>query len=95
MAKKQKKTKKPTVEQLKKKYIKANGEICPFCGSEMIDSDEMSCDGDNPTCVKYCSDCHKSWTDTYAVVDIEFHQQPIWRNGQWTTVLEHLGREQE
>lgn len=61
------------------KYLDAGGTICPFCGSEKIDSDAITAsDGPLHANVR-CPACKKEWIDTYTLTGIDLPDEELGR----------------
>jgi len=54
----------------KNKYIENGGNICPYCGSEHIDSGIITFETEISATV-VCYDCNKVWKDIYKICDVE------------------------
>jgi hypothetical protein len=57
-------------EEIKKKYLKAGGALCPFCGSSDITAEPVESDGGEAWCDVTCKECEETWKDVYKLVDI-------------------------
>ena len=55
----------------KRKYLKANGQYCPFCKSVYISGSAVNIDGDSAIQDVKCTDCNKTWCDIYKLADIQ------------------------
>lgn len=60
-------------DEAKQKYIASDGNICPYCGSDQVDSEPVHLEGDYFVAYVICLnlDCDKRWKDTYGLVDVE------------------------
>jgi hypothetical protein len=65
-----------TKEQ-KAKYLKNEGDHCPYCGSVNIESDtaKLSDYADEYRCATTCYNCRKEWTDIYRLADTDFETE--------------------
>lgn len=63
--------KKLTKKQIKK-YVEAEGNHCPYCGSKDVEATgNKDFDGDWATAEIECKKCGKYWKDVYALCDIQ------------------------
>lgn len=57
----------------KRRYLKAGGNECPFCGSDNIESGVKSDDYGHAEIYQYvdCHACEQRWVDVYRLVRVE------------------------
>ncbi len=61
----------PFTDEVKKKYIAASGEICPYCdGQNVVSTGENEEYLAGYDAQMECSDCGKHWLDLYKLVSI-------------------------
>lgn len=54
-----------------------NGDTCPFCGYEGIESEDGSqnFDGNHCSLKVYCLDCDESWVENYKLYRLDFGEE--------------------
>jgi len=58
-----------------KKYIRAGGTKCPFCGSDEIEGSSVEVDSSSAWQEVGCNNCDSEWNDIYKLDDIEVTQE--------------------
>lgn len=51
------------------------GNVCPFCGSEEIEGEQLDVNGTAATQQCYCHACDGVWTDTYQLKSAVLHTE--------------------
>lgn len=66
-----KKPKNRTVERLRRKYLASHGDVCPYCGTDQIGSQEIDMEKNILTIRCSCSRCEREWHDVAKLVDVK------------------------
>ena len=61
-------------EAAKKKYLKADGTCCPYCGSKQIEGQSVEIDGGGASQEVSCLKCGEQWVDCYELMDVIAHE---------------------
>jgi len=56
---------------MKNEYLKRDGNNCPHCKSDDMDTHKFQTDGLSACRTITCSECGEEWSDIYRLVDIE------------------------
>ncbi len=54
----------------REKYLQANGEICPYCGSNEINAGSRDSESNLIIQSVECRDCGRQWTDIFKLVNV-------------------------
>ncbi len=55
---------------MKKRYMEANGGVCPDCGIDQIEGGSISIEDGKAFQNSQCLNCNTSWTDVYTLSDV-------------------------
>ena len=53
-------------------YVKATGNICPFCSANNITAHQFTAGGDWAYQSVTCDECEREWTDTYKLTGYDY-----------------------
>lgn len=68
---------KTNFDELREKYLKSKGLLCPFCDSNDLACGNASFDGPEGFQDVKCNSCDNSWTDSLALTSVTFEQETI------------------
>ncbi len=58
-------TTKPLTPQMVRSYIQCEGERCPYCGSDELESGPLEADGGSAWAPVECGRCGQEWRDVF------------------------------
>ena len=64
-----------TAMQRKDKFWQADGQACPYCGSEDIYAYGLKSEDMGPQQSVTCEACNKDWTENYTLCDVELYDE--------------------
>jgi hypothetical protein len=59
-----------------RKYVKNDGNACPFCGSEEFEGDSGHWGGPEAWQGVSCNNCYGEWTDIYKLTGVQVSRDP-------------------
>ncbi len=66
------KTKQINFDELGREYLKQDGNLCPFCGSNDLNCGRIEVDSNYAWQDVRCENCEEDWKDTYTLTGVTF-----------------------